>query len=116
MKFEPLYSLYWDTGFIERDAIFICLSTQTSLDFANVTVFADNIKRNLTRLKEIGTKNVPDWMYTTWFLNGLDSEYDSFRMKLTNNRKADQAKGTKKKPEFDSILERVLSLDTQKKE
>ncbi len=33
----------------------------------------------------------------------------------TNNRKGDQAKGAKTEPEFDSILEQVLSLDTQKK-
>ena len=36
-------------------------------------------------------------------------------MMLTNNRKAEQAKGTKTQPEFDSILEQILSLDTQKK-
>ncbi len=54
-------------------------------------------------------------MYTAWFLNNLDSEYDSFQMMLTNNQKANQAKDTKKAPDFDSILEQVLSLDTQKK-
>ena len=53
-------------------------------------------------------------MYTTWLLNGLDSDYDSFRMMLSNNQKAEQAKGTKTEPEFDSILEQILSLDTQK--
>ena len=52
-KFETLYR---DTGFIERDAIFIRLSTQTLYDFANVAEFADNIKRNSTRLKEIGKR------------------------------------------------------------
>ena len=36
-------------------------------------------------------------------------------MMLTNNRKADQARGTKQEPQFDFILEQVLSLDTQKK-
>lgn len=111
-KFE---SLYRDTGFIERDSIFIRLSTQTLSDFADVAEFADNIKRNSTRLKEIGTTDVPNWMYTTWLLNGLDSDYDSFRMMLTNNRKADQAKGIKTEPDFDSILEQILNLDTQKK-
>lgn len=35
-------------------------------------------------------------------------------MMLTNNRKADEAKGVKTEPEFESILEQVLSLDTQK--
>ena len=108
-------SLYRDTGFIERDSIFIRLSTQTLSDFDDVAQFADNIKRNSIRLKEIGTKDVPDWMYIMWFLHDLCSEYDSFRMMLTNNRKADQAKRVKTKPEFDSILEQVFSLDTQKK-
>ena len=98
-------SLYRDTGFIERDSIFIRLSTQTLSDFDDVAQFADNIKRNSIRLKEIGTKDVPDWMYTTWFLHGLSSEYESFPMMLTNNRKADQAKGAKTEPEFDSILD-----------
>ena len=36
-------------------------------------------------------------------------------MMLTNNRKVKQAKGIKTEPDFDSILEQVLSLDTQKK-
>ncbi len=108
-------SLYRDTGFIERNSIFTRFSIQTLLDFDDVAQFADNIKRNSIRLKEIGTKDVPDWMYTTWFLHGLSSEYDSFCMMLTNNRKEDQAKGAKTEPEFDSILEQVLSLDTQKK-
>ena len=111
-KFE---SLYRDTGFIERDSIFIRLSTQTLSDFADVAEFADNIKRNSIRLKEIGTTDVPNWMYTTWLLNGLDSDYDSFRMMLTNNRKAEQAKGIKTEPDFDTILEQILNLDTQKK-
>lgn len=54
-------------------------------------------------------------MFTTWLLHGLDSEYDSFRMMLTNNRKATQAKGNKTELEFDLILEQILNLDTQKK-
>ena len=111
-KFE---SFYRDTGFIKRDSIFIRLSTQTLSDFAYVAEFADNIKRNSTRLKEIGTTDVPNWMYTTWLLNALDSNYDSFQIMLTNNRKADQARGTKTELSFDSILEQILNLDTQKK-
>lgn len=108
-------SLYRDTGFIERDSIFTRLSTETLSDFDDFAQFADNMKRNSIRLREIRTKDVPGWMYTTWFLHGLSSEYDSFRMMLTNNRKADQAEGIKAELEFDPILEQVLSLDTQKK-
>lgn len=101
-KFE---SFYWDTGFIKRDSIFIYLSTHTLSDFANVTKFADNIKWNSTWLKEIGITYVLNWMYTTWFLNGLDFNYNSFRIMLTKNWKTNQAKGTKIKLDFDSILE-----------
>lgn len=36
-------------------------------------------------------------------------------MMLNNNRKAAQAKGEKTEPDFGSILERILNLDTQKK-
>lgn len=36
-------------------------------------------------------------------------------MILNINRKAEQAKGYKTKPDFDSILEQILNLDTQKK-
>ena len=64
IKFELLYQ---DTEFIERDSIFIRFSTQTLSDFDNVAQFVDNIKRNFTWLKEIGTKDVPDCMYTTGF-------------------------------------------------
>ena len=108
-KFE---ALYWDTGFMERDAIFIQLSTQIVSDFGNISQFADSLKRDCTRLKEIGTKDVPDWQFTTWLLHGLDSEYDSFRMMLNNSRKADQAKGLKTKTGFDFILEQILNLDS----
>lgn len=111
-KFE---SLYRDTGFMERDAIFIRLSSQTASDFHNVAQFASSLKRDCMRLKEIGTKDVPDWMFTTWLLHGLDSEYDSFRMMLNNSRKAEQFKGTKSDPGFDFILEQILNLDTQRK-
>ncbi len=41
-------------------------------------------------------------MYTTKFLHDLSSEYDFFDMMLTNNRKAEQAKGVKTEPKFDS--------------
>ena len=85
-KFE---ALYWDTGFMERNAIFIQLSTQTASDFSNIAQFANSLKRDCTRLKEIGTKDIPDWQFTTWLLHGLDSKYDSFCMMLNNSRKAD---------------------------
>lgn len=101
-RFETLYR---DTGFVERDAIFIRLSSQTASDFSTVAQFADSLKRDCTRLKEIGTKDVPDWMFTTWLLHGLDSEYNSFRMMLNSSRKADQARGIKTEPGFDFILE-----------
>lgn len=111
-KFE---ALYWDIGFIERNTIFIQLSTQTASNFSNVAQFADNLKCNCTCLNEIGTKDVPDWQFTTWLLYGLDSEYDSFRIMLNNSRKADQAKRLKTKPDFDFILEQILNLDSQHK-
>ena len=56
-KFEVLY---WDIGFIERNAIFIQLFTQTASDFSNIAQFADSLKRDCTRLKKIGTKDVSD--------------------------------------------------------
>lgn len=111
-KFE---SLYRDTGLDERDAIFIRLSTLTASDFANVAQFAGSLKRDHTRLKEIGTKDVPDWMFTTWLLHGLGSEYDCFRMMLNNSRLVEQARGTNMtEPGFDFILEQILNLDTEK--
>ena len=111
-KFEHLYR---DTGFMERDTILIRLSSKTASDFEDVAHFAASLKRDSTRLKEIGITDVPDWMFTTWLLQGLTSEYDSFRMMLNYNRKAAQAKGKKTEPDFDSILEQILNLDTQKK-
>lgn len=70
--------LYRDTGFMERDTILIRLSSKTASDFENVAHFADSLKLDSIRLKEIGTKDVPDWMFTSWLLCGLTSEYDSF--------------------------------------
>ena len=63
-------SLYRDTEFIERDSIFIRLSTETLSDFDDFAQFSDNIKRTSNLLKEIGTKDVPGW-------NGLSSEHGS---------------------------------------
>ena len=115
-KFELLYR---DTGFMERDAIPIRLSSKTSSDlvsdFDDIAQFVHNLKRDSTRLEEIGTTDVPSWMFTTWLLHGLSSEYDSFRMMLNNNRKdSEQSKKTKDEPDFDSILEQILNLDTRK--
>lgn len=56
-KFELFY---YDTSFMERNVIFIQLLSQTALDFSNDAQFADSPKRNSTRLKKIGTKDVPD--------------------------------------------------------
>lgn len=63
---------------MERDTILIRLSSKTASDFENVAHFADSLKLDSIRLKEIGTKDVPDWMFTSWLLRGLTSEYDSF--------------------------------------
>ncbi len=97
---------------MERDAIFIRLSSRTALDFNNITQFADSLKSNCTRLKEIATKDVPDWMLTKLLLHGLDSEYDSFCMMPNNSCKAEQAKKVKSEPGFDFILEQILNLGT----
>ncbi len=77
--------------------------------------FAGSLKRNLTQLKKIGTKDVSDWMFTTWLLQGLTSEYDSFCIMPNNKRKAKRIKEKKTESDFDSILEQILNLDTQKK-
>ena len=108
-------ALYWDTGFMERKAIFIQLSIQTASNFSNIAQFADKLKRNCIRLKEIGTTDVPDWQFTTWLLHGLDSKYDFFCMMLNNSRTVNQAKRLKTKPRFDFILEQILNLYNQRK-
>ena len=112
-KFELLYR---DTGFMERDAIFIRLCSKTSSDFDDVAKFADILKFYSTWLKEIGTTDVPSWMFTTWLFHGLGPEYDSFQMMLNNNQTtSEQSQKTKIKSDFDSILEQILNLDKQKK-
>ncbi len=56
-------SLYRDIGFIEQDSIFICLSTQTLSDFADVAEFADNIKQNSNRVKKkVWLNSHPFWL------------------------------------------------------
>ena len=66
---KRIESLYRDTGFIERDSIFIRLPTETLSDFDDVAQFADDIKRNSIRLNEIDTKDVPGWMYMALVLS-----------------------------------------------
>lgn len=73
--------------------------------------FADNLKYNFTQLKKIGTKDVSDWIFTTWLLNSLFLEYNFFQIMLINNSKANQAKEEKMKVEFNFILEQILNFD-----
>ena len=68
-KFETLYQV---TRFIECNAIFICLSSQTASDFSNVAQFADSLKRDYTHLKKIGVKDLLDWVFTTLLFHSLD--------------------------------------------
>lgn len=68
---------------------------------------------NYIRLKEIGSKDIPDFILITWHLQSLDSEYDSFHMMLNKSYMAKQAKEIKPEPEFDFILKQILNLDTQ---
>ena len=104
-KFETLYR---ETGFMERDAILIRLFSRTASDLSNFDQFVDSLKRDCKRLKEIGTKDVPDCMFTIWLLHGLNAEYDSFCIMLNNSRKAKRAKGVKSEPGFDFILKQIL--------
>ena len=84
-KFEMFY---WDTGFMEHNAIFIYLSSQTALNFSNVAQFADSLKCNYIHLKKIGVKDLSDWVFTILLFHNLDSKYDSFCMILNNSCKA----------------------------
>ncbi len=95
---KRIESLYRNTGFIERDSIFIRLPTETLSDFDDVAQFADDI--NSTQRNWHQRRPRLD-------VHGLSSEYDSFRMMLINNRKASQANGIKAELDFDSILEQV---------
>lgn len=45
LMWKKFQTLYKNTGFLERDAIFIWLSTKTLEDFQGVAKFADAIKR-----------------------------------------------------------------------
>ena len=45
---------------MELDTILIQLSSRTASDFDSLVHFADSLMRNFTRLKKIGTKDVPD--------------------------------------------------------
>ena len=100
---------------MERDAILIRLSSQTASDLSNVTQFADSLRRDCTGLKEIGMKNVSDWMLTTWLFHSFDSEYYSIRMMLNRSSKAEQVREVKTEPGFDFILKQIFNLDTQRK-
>lgn len=85
-----------ETGFMERDAIHIQLSSKISADFDVVDHFADRLKGDAPRLKKINTKDVLCWMITIWLLHCLSSGYYSFWMTLNNYKKANkQTKETK---------------------
>ena len=107
---KKFQTLYWNTGFLERDAIFIRLSTKTLDNFQGIAKFANAIKKNAIRLKEIGITDLSSWIYTTWLLHGLFPEYDGFKMMLNNNQRATESKGEKRKLNFDSVLEQLLSM------
>ena len=92
-KFQTLYR---NTGFLERDAIFIRLSTKTLDIFQGIAEFANAIKKDATRLKKVGITDLPSWIYTKWLLHGLSSEYNGFKMMLNNNQRATESEGEKK--------------------
>ena len=110
LMWKKFQTLYRNTGFLERDAIFIRLSTKTLDDFQGVAEFANAIKKDATRLKEIGVTDLPSWIYTTWLLHGLSSEYNGFKMMLANNQRANESEGDKRELDFDSVLEQLLSM------
>ncbi len=106
-KFQTLYR---NTGFLEHDAIFILLSIKTLDDFQGIAEFANAIKKDVIRLKEIGITDLPSRIYTRWLLHGLSSKYNGFKMMLNNNQRATESEGGKKELDFDSALEQLLSL------
>lgn len=61
-KFQTLYG---NTGFLERNTIFIQLSTKAIEDFQRILEFANAIKKDATRLKKIGITDLPSWIHMT---------------------------------------------------
>ena len=106
-KFQTLYG---NTSFLERDAIFIRPSTKAIEDFQRIAEFANAIKKDATRLKEIGITDLPSWIHTTWLLHELSSEYNGVKMMLNNNQRAIESRREKKELNFDSVLEQLLSM------
>ena len=110
LMWKKFQTLYRNTGFLERDAIFIRLSTKTHDDFQGIAKFANAIKKNAIRLKEIGITDLPSWIYTTWLLHRLSPKYDGFKMMLNNNQRATKSEGEKRELNFDSVLEQLLGM------
>ena len=110
LMWKKFQTFHRNTGFLQRDAIFIWLSTKTLDDFQGIAEFANAIKKDATRLKEIGITDLPSWIYTTWLLHGLSSEYNGFKMMLNNNQRAIESEGEMKELDFDSVLEQLLSM------
>ena len=102
--------MYRNIGFLEYDAIFIQLPTKTLDNFSGVAKIANTIKKDATRLKEIGITNLPSCIYTTWLLYGLLSEYNGFKMILANKKRANESEGDKKVLDFDFVLKKLLSI------
>lgn len=78
---EKFQTLFKDTSFLERDAIFIRLSTKTLGDFQGVAEFANAIKK-IYMPREIRITNLPSWIYLNWLLHGLSSKCNCFKMIL----------------------------------
>lgn len=95
---------------MERNAIFIWFSTKTLKNFQNVAEFANAIKKNTIRLKEIGVTDLHSWISTTWLLHKLFSEYNGFKMMLNNNEYINESEGEIKEQDFDCVLEQLLSI------
>ncbi len=110
LMWKKFQTLYRNTGFLERDAIFIRLSTKTLDIFQGIAEFANAIKKDATRLKKVGITDLPSWIYTKWLLHGLSSEYNGFKMMLNNNQRATESEREKKELDFDSVLEQLFSI------
>ncbi len=110
LMWKKFQTLYRNTGFLERNMIFIRLSTKTLDDFQVIAEFANAIKKDATRLKEIGITDLPSWIFTTWLLHELSSEYNRFKMMLNNNQCEPKSEGEKKELDFDSVLKQLLGM------
>ena len=110
---ERLNSIYKGKGYSSRDIPWWTISRTTMRDYTSMIEYVEAIRNAKTSLAKFGYE-IPGWIVTTSFLQGLPSCYESFVEIILNVRWKD-INGNPMEPDFDEMCVHLLDLELRRK-